>query len=219
MDIIIFLFISLSLLLLLFTHSYRLRGFFVTLNFFFFAFLLIFTKGESPGLSFINLDIKPKILSVGLSLATACLGLSVLYASWLAAEKLTQVFYRLKEKILPVTLISGVICACFIYLIGVTTVYLGWWQKDQGALLFVILQWFFFCVYFLSAFFLIVHSKFKKYDWKTIFFILPFIPAWCFRIFKEGQVLFLIEYIVLILLISLLFFTNLRFDYSEKLKE
>lgn len=219
MGIIISLLLSFSLALVLFAHSYRLRGGAKTFNFFIFIFILIFTKGECPGLSYINLDIKPEILSLSLSLFAACLGVSVIYGSWQVAERLTQGFCCLKDKILPVTLISGVISACFIYAIGLTVIYLGWWQKDQNSLLFVTLEWFYFCTYFLSAFFLISYSKFKNFEWKTIFFILPFIPAWSLRIFKVGQVLFRIEYIGLILLISLLFFTNLKFDYSIKVKE
>lgn len=218
MNVIIFLLFSLFLLLILLIHSYRVRGFSGTLFFFFFSFLLFFTKGESPELSFINFAVKTKLLSIGLSLATACLGLSILYVSWLMAEKLIQGFRHLKEKILPVTLISGVICAGFIYLIGLIVVYLGGCLKSPDALLFVILQWFFFCIFYLSAFFLITYSKFNKYDWKMIFIILPFIPAWGFSIFEERKVLFLIEYIILILLTGWLFFANLRFDYSNKLK-
>jgi hypothetical protein len=218
MGIIIFLLFSFSLALVLFVHSYRLRGLSITINFFLFIFFLIFTRGEYPGLSYINLEIKPAILWLSFSLVTACLGVSVIYISWQLAEKLTQGLYWLKEKILPVVLVSGVICACFIYAIGLTVIYLGWWQKEQSLVL-VILEWFYFCMYFLSAFFLISYSKFKNFEWKAVFFILPFIPAWSLRIFKVGQVLFLIEYIGLILIVSLLLFTNLKFDYSIKVKE
>lgn len=197
----IFLFIGFFLFCISLVHSYYFKGFFTTLNFFFFAFLLIFTRGECPGLYFIGLGHLPIFSSI----AAVFLGLSVLYASWLIAEKITQGFCRLRERILPVVLISSIICGCFIYAVG--------------GVLYIAGQWFFFCTYFLGAFFLITSSKFKKYDWKTVFFALPLVQSWTTRIFGEGAILFLTEFITFMLLINLLFFSDPRFDYPKTLKK
>ncbi len=219
MGIVILLFSILLVSCALVIHSYRSRGYSATLNFFLFAFLLIFARGNYLGSYLIDINIEVKYLSICFSIGEVFFETSVLYISWLLAEKTIRSFFGIKESILSVVLISGIICGCFVYAIGAISLNAGWWQKDKNILLYVATQWVFFHIYFLSAFLLIRYSKLKKHAWKTIFFILPLIPSLASRIFGEDKVLFLIEYVVLMLLISLLFFIDFSADYAGKVKK
>ena len=178
----------------------------MVLNFFFFAFLLIFTPGEYPGLYPINLsrDFRSFLL-LGIGLA----GSLLLYASWRLAIRLTQVSDGLRDRLLPTVFISGVICATFVYGAGSIIQKIFLRQHNSVVLLQLTLQWFFLCIYFLSAFLVIIHSKLKRYEWKTIFFLLPLIPSWAVRISGRQESQFLIECIFLLFFAGLLFFLDL----------
>jgi len=211
MDRIIFYLAGFFLLLASIIHSYRKYGSGVTFNFFLFAFFLLFTKGESPQLYFINLE----RLTPGLSLVSAFWGLFSLYAGWALVDMVASRFISLKilkAKILPLTLCSCFITGGLIYLIGLVALNLKLGQFAPG---FLSWQWFFFSLYFLSAFFIINFSTFRTSVWKTIFFILPFLPAWAARVSAGQQVLLISEYIIFILLLLFLFFTDYQVYFPE----
>lgn len=211
MDIIIFLLVSIIFLCLLFVHSYYFYGLFNSFNFFFFSFFYIFAKGI-PGIVFLNFTNKFSSHSFFLELVHSFLGLILFYISWFMSYKINQYFSPGNNKIFPTAFLSSAICCCFIYAIGRTAISMGYWAVSVVDLFYVTREWFFLSMYFLIAFFLIIFSKFRTKDWKTIFFLIPIIPYWLFHIAGNKAPYFMLQYASLIFFIYFLISMGLEFE-------
>ncbi len=201
-------------------HSYFKRGGALTLNFFLFSFMLTFTRGGVHIFKFINSS-GPSSIIVKAALSTLIWVLAF-YLSVYIAEKVADRSTQIKHRIFPVLLFAGITISAIAYAFETTATNIGWWaipvtDVDSGFLLtpfYVIRKWFYFYVYFLAAYFLIACSEYKRKNWKTIFFILPFVHAWIPRFFGEGLPQIIEEHAALMVLLVLAFTNPLRFDYS-----
>jgi len=72
--------------------------------------------------------------------------------------------------------------------------------------------WFYSSTHFLIAFLLINCSKFKKCDWKVIFFLLPLVNIWLYRFPASRIPLAIEEGIFLICLIFFSLFFGLKYE-------
>jgi len=220
MDIIVLLIFAVVAVIVLILHSYFKRGFVLTFNFFLFAFMLTFIKGGVHIFKFENLSLEFGHIAILHAAISAFIWMLVFYLSWCLAEKIVGRVGYLKDKIFPTLLYAGIVIAAFAYAIELIAVNIGWWGSpdiNRGILLTSfghIRQCFYFSIYFLAAYFLIAYSKYKKKDWKIIFFILPFIHSWLPLLFGRGLIEFIEEALVLIILFIMVFISPLRFDYS-----
>jgi len=221
MDIKVFYgFVSAGIILLI-THSYFKRGLPLTLNFFLFAFMLTFTKGGTHIFKFVDLiEEKPGPAVIFHAAVSSLIWMLAFYLSWCIAEKIVERSERLRARVFPTLLFSGLVIACLAYAIEATAINVGWWGRaveGEGIFLLpldIIFQWLCFSIYFMAAYFLIACSEYKNKEWKTIFFLLPFIHSWIPRFFGQGFPE-LIERIAVLSIILILAFTSpLRFDYS-----
>jgi hypothetical protein len=107
------------------------------------------------------------------------------YLSWCIAEKIVERSARLQGKIFPTLLFAGMVIAALSYAIEATAINIGWWKwvffdlhlagyLVGGVHLFALSAWFYFALNFLTPYFLIECSRFRKTNWKCIFFLIPF---------------------------------------------
>lgn len=233
---ILFLLISASIaLILLIIHSYLYRGTRITLNFFIFAFIWAFLKeGSAPPPSHPYLKLYEFLnQNIPLSFAywTATIGwIFTFYISWCISEKILQRIDFFKNKIFSTLFICGIVIMGISYSIETTAINIGWWRWNinhktlqnlfiGGYSLFTLEAWLFFTLIFLTAFFLIECSKYRKANWKIIFIILPFIYSWVILHIGPRMPTFSKEIIgviiFLILPLTLLaFFNYLPFEYD-----
>ena len=108
-----------------------------------------------------------------------------------------------------------------VYAVEITAANIGWLGIPQAinagsclGLPDITRRLFYFSVYFFAAYFLISVSEYKKKEWKTIFFVLPFLHTWVIQFFGKGYPQIIEESIVLLALFLLAFVSPLRFDYS-----
>ncbi|MBL7196789.1 MAG: hypothetical protein ISS47_01675 [Candidatus Omnitrophica bacterium] len=194
-------------LFLLIMHSYYRRGIRLTVNFFLFAFLLIFSHGGSCSLGFLNL-IDSNRTTIVSSLANTFLILPIFYLSWHIAEEATKYINFFRGRLFPVILLSGIVILLFNYLVEAIGINI----MNSYSLI----NNFYFFTHFLAAFLLINCSKYKYRNWKIFFFLLPLIYLWIIRLFGIGSFFLLVEECVfIVVLLILAFLSSLTFDYSD----
>jgi hypothetical protein len=191
--------------ILLIAHAYFKRGFRLTFNFFLFALIAALRKeigtffGSEPlmlkGSPFFFPDANLPFL---ISFLTVIFGwMFTFYIAWTLAEGITRKFIYFKNKIFPTLLFAGVIAASISYAVETVGVNMGWWRwkfyDDRfsnflvgDAHFFALEAWFYFTVHFLAVYFLIECSRFKKFDWKNLFFLIYFIRTWSI-VFSGGS--------------------------------
>lgn len=209
--------ISLGALIL---HSYFKRGLALTLNFFIFAVMLVFTKGGEHSFQFMNFTkIQPQTMFYA-AISTLIWVVSF-YLSWCMAEKIVQRAPYFNNRVFPVLLFAGIFVAFFAYALEATLTNIAESTiiaNSNGFLVipfYVVKKQFYFSIYFLAAYFLIACSEYKNKDWKLIFFLLPFINTWIPQFFGQGLAQFIKEMLTLATLIPLAFMCPLRFDYPK----
>jgi len=231
LELFIFAFIGLSLLIV---HSYFKRGFRITLGVFLFAFIVGMKKeiGNFLGLAFSNMPSPaPFIHTTNYSLIfcvfnTAVGWMLMFYLSWCLAERIVNRVGYLKDKIFPTLLFAGIVIAAFAYAIEATAVNIGWWKWrffDKhfakflvgGVHFFALSIWFHHSIHFLVPYFLIECSKFRKTDWRCIFFLIPLSRTWTILFLGSDLPLVIHQHISFFLLIILVFVRPLYFDYPE----
>ncbi|MBL7196790.1 MAG: hypothetical protein ISS47_01680 [Candidatus Omnitrophica bacterium] len=209
-------------------HSYFTRGSRLTLTFFPFAFIVAFNKEFSTFLKKSSPFFFPgKEDFFILSILTVVIGwIVVFYLGWSIAEKIIKRVDFFQDKIFPTLLFAGIIIACICYAIEATAINIGWWQWfffDKrftkflvgGVHFFALEAWFYFAIHFLATYFLIEYSKYKKKDWKCIFFLIFFMRMWTIIFFKSELPRVIEEWIALSLLFILSFLSRLRFEFSD----
>ncbi len=235
--------ITASLIILAYIHSYLRYGFRLTFNFFLFSFLyvskwVIKNSANIPAmfktaqqikileLSMCGKSIFYKSIANYLYTISTILGwIFLLYVSWYLAGRIMQRLSSIKDRLFPTLLLSGLIVSCIVYIVEAMAGVLGWWnwtvfcsQIDKfliGCPFHPIRKGFYFSIYFLAAYFLIECTKFRRANWKAMFFIIPFIHIFCISIFGPSELVRLIEHIVsLVVLVILVLFSPLDFDFS-----
>ena len=207
-------------------HSYFLRGFRITFNFFLFAFLCAFRK-ECFTLNISSrstYDYLNSNLSNFWPVLTATAGwLFAFYIGWSMAETILKKrkIVLFEGKIFATLLLAGLVIGSISYCLETTGIAIGWWQWKSIDLrlanfltkspLTAFEAWFFFSIYFLSAYFLIECSKYRRVNWKCIFFLLPFISLWYFQFIHPK----LSQKMAIILLPSLAILSPLKFEYGK----
>ncbi|MDO8602529.1 MAG: hypothetical protein Q7O04_01615 [Candidatus Omnitrophota bacterium] len=117
------------------------------------------------------------------------------------------------------------------YSIETAAINIGWWRWkiDHQALkglfiggysLHIVNIWLFFTVLFLTAFFLMECSGYKKTTWKAVFIFLPFTYSWA--ILQRGpymstlvEEIGVVSIFLFLPLILLAFFNHLLFEYED----
>ncbi len=222
--------ISVTLLII---HSYFKRGFRLTFNFFLFALIAALRKEIGTFFSSQSLMLKgspfffPQVnIPFLISFLTVIFGwMFTFYIAWSIAEKITKRLDYFNNKIFPTLLFAGIIAASISYAVETVGVNMGWWRWKfydgrfsdflvGNAHFFAIEAWFYFAIHFLAVYFLIECSKFKKFDWKCLFFLIYFIRTWSI-VFSGGSDLPRIveERIMFCLLIVLSFLLPLKFEF------
>lgn len=208
MKIPVFFILSSVYLWLLVMHSYYRKGTRLTVNFFLFAFILIFTHGGSCDLDFLGLADSAHT-SLMVSLVNTFLSLPIFYLSWYIAEEVVKHSFFLKKRLFAAILLAGLIITIINSIINI----IGINAMLMGNLSFIKLFWFF--THFFAAFLLINCSKYKYRAWKTSFFLLLLIYIWIIKFSGIESVFLLIEgYVFLMILIFLAFFNSITLDYS-----
>jgi len=224
--------VSLLSIFLFILHSYYKRGFRLTFNFFFFAFLVAVIK-EGPmrinGILMKNPTMPYEFLegqgSVIIKTMLAITGwVFTFYLGWYIAERVAQRLGKWGNRIFVVTFLSGLVTASIGYSVEATAIGIGWWHWTieshelasviVGVPFIVFETWMHFPTqYLLLPFFLIEYSRFKTAAWKEIFFLIPFlhsITTHCRpELFRVS-----VEYTALFVLIVLAFISPLQFDCS-----
>lgn len=212
MFIIIALTVILGMLLVI-MHSYYDKGPFLTWNFFLFLFFLIFSKSAKPELNTIDLNIslawKPLIFSfLGAGLVSI-----IFYSSWCIAESITEYNHSLRGKILTIVILAGVITLSTAYAVGflpsdnfLAKFFVGYPFKTAW-------EWFYYSAHFLCAYLLINCSKYKYYDWKVFFLILPLVEVWLSRFFINPLPKIIENHIFIYSLIIFAVIKPLKSDY------
>lgn len=198
MDRIIFFSIYVCGLIFVLSHSYYRRGPALTFNFFFFAFILIFSKSGWPILKPMQLESfgQPAMFYRAFF---ASLWVILFYLSWSIAEGLVKVIGYFRGKVFPVLLFSVIVMAVILRALRVHS-------SDVG-------QEVCFFLYFQTAYLLVTQSKYKAKDYKGVFFALPFLYNWI-KLFSGENHLNLFVAGSLFLLVILAFASPLTFDYS-----
>ena len=219
-------------------HSYFFRGARITFNFFFFLFLYAyrwvrkideFAPWRPPSKEIRILEITPLAtgepssasLSFYLLLIITLGWIFTLYISWALAERILNRIEIFKGRIFTTILLSGLILGGICY--SIETAAIG---SDSlrlkfhdpmfasfliGAPFSSIRAHFYFVIYFLAAYFLIECSKYRRVNWKCIFFLLPFISLWYFQFIHPK----LSQKMAIILLPSLAILSPLKFEYGK----
>ncbi len=195
MKIFILLILFSSYIFLLILHSYYRKGLQLTVNFFLFAFLLIFTNGGVCCLSFLNLPTHNKSIIIG-SLASTLLNLPIFYFSWYIIEEVMRWVNSLKKRssLFLIVLLSGLVAVCLNLLFSAIIKEMAFPRKV-----------FYLFAHFLTAFILINCSKYKHKKWKTIFFLIPLVYIWVVRFSGYQGFILSVErcsFLVLLLIIS-----------------
>ncbi len=210
---------------LLMLHSYILRGPRITFNFFFFTFLCAFRKER------ILLTFAPRCpyeylnsgISIFWSVLSATIGwLFAFYIAWtLAEEILKKRFIFLEKRIFITLLLTGLIIGSISYCLESTGIALNWWRWKftdyrltnflSVCPLMAIEAWFFFSIYFLAAYFLIECSRYRRANWKCVFFLLPLISLWFFQFIPPK----LSQGMAISTLLPLALFNSLQFEYGQ----
>jgi len=219
-------------------HSYFTKGSRLTFNFYFFAVLYASrwalrkrtfpTLHASAGYG-INESVNSWTIgswhSIFFSLSIILLCVALLYLCWVIVEKISE---RLSDsRISSGIIISALVAASFSYFIEIAGVGFGWWNliliQDNlwGNFLFgcpypVLISWFYFALYFFSAFFLIELSRLRKKSWKCIFILLAFIHSSVVEFFGPGMPATFERLIILAALILFAIYGKLSFDYSYR---
>lgn len=222
-------------IILLITHSYFKRGFRLTFNFFLFAFIAAMMKetGSFFTPEFLMLKGSPFFfpktsVPFAVSFLTVVFGwIFAFYLAWDVSEKIIKRLAYFNGKIFPAVLFAGITVAAISYAVETIGVNTGWWRwkfhdaRFSGFLIkdahfFAIEAWFYFAIHFLTAYFIIECSKFRKAGWKCVFLLIYFIRIWAV-VFSGGSDLFRIieERIMLCLLIGASFLTPLKFNAFE----
>ncbi|MBL7196780.1 MAG: hypothetical protein ISS47_01630 [Candidatus Omnitrophica bacterium] len=210
---------------LLILHSYLFRGARITFNFFFFAFLcalrkerILLTPAPRCPYEYLNCN-----LPVFWSILAATVGwLFAFYIGWTLAEMIFKKRIVLfEERIFPTLLLTSLIIGSIAYCLEATGIAMGWWKWRFidlrqanfliGCPFMAIEAWFFFSVYFLAAYFLIECSRFRRVNWKCIFFLLPLIFLWYFQFISPK----LSQKIAIAILFPLSFLSPLKFEYGQ----
>ena len=197
-------------------HAYCMRGTMAAFNFFLFMFLFSFTKGGEHLLSFAGMS-PAEISPLVSALSSAEVLMIVVYLSWFFAEKIASRLGSFGNGIFPVVLFSSFIIVAFGC--AIETISISWqvWERTYpSTIIDVINGWFCFSVYFLSAFFLIIFSKYRVKAGKTIFFLLPFIHRWLPLFFKNEYTQSIEIVIVAGILLVLAYINPLQFEQREE---
>jgi hypothetical protein len=233
MDLKIVLLICFFSIFIFIVHSYFSRGFRLTFNFFFFAFLVAIIK-EGPmminGILVKNptmpYEFLTKNTSVMIETMLAIVGwVFTIYLGWYIANRIAQRLGVWENRIFPVVFISGLVTASVGYAVEATAIGIGWWQwtiEDirlagflaGGVPLIVFETWTHFPTqYLLMPYSIIECSRFKRASWKGIFFLIPFVHSVSTQ-FRPELIRTSIEHIALIILFILAVISPLRFEYS-----
>lgn len=217
---------------LLVVHSYFNRGFKLTFNFFLFAFIAAMRKeiGSFFGSGALASRGSPFFFPetgtpFAISFLTVIFGwVLTFYIAWALAEKITKKLGYFNNKIFPTLLFAGIIAASISYAVEAVGVDIGWWRWKFydgrfsnfliGHTHFVAIEaWFYFAIHFLAVYFLIECSKFKKFDWKCLFFLIYFMRTWSI-VFSEGSHLprIMEQRVMFCLLIISAFLVPLKFE-------
>lgn len=233
MDLRIVLLICFVSIFIFIVHSYLSKGFRLTFNFFFFAFLVAIIK-EGPMMingSLVKNPTMPyeflvKHSSVMIETALAIMGwVFTFYLGWYIANRIAKRLGVWENRIFPVVFISGLVTASVGYAVEATAIGIGWWQWTisdlrlagflvGGVPLIVFETWMHFPTqYLLMPYSLIECSKFKKANWKVIFFLIPFVHSVSTQC-RPDFIRNIIEQFALVVLFILAIVSPLRFDYS-----
>ncbi|MBL7196778.1 MAG: hypothetical protein ISS47_01620 [Candidatus Omnitrophica bacterium] len=242
MSFLFFLIASFAAVGLLIVHSYFLRGPRITFNFFFFIFLYayrwvmridVFAPFRPPSKEIRILEIIPLTTSnLSAALVSFCLPLIIIlgwmfafYISWSMAERILRRIEIFNGKIFITILLSGLIVGGIFYSIETMAIGVDWLRlrfNDPrfGSFLiessFVTIKArFYFVIYFLTAFFLIECSRFRRVNWKCIFFLLANIHIWTVDFLGFGLPRIIERTTAIILLLPLSFLSPLRFEYGQ----
>lgn len=233
MDLRIVLSICFVSIFIFIAHSYLTKGFRLTFNFFFFAFLVAIIK-EGPMMingALVKNPTMPyeflvKHSSVMIETTLAIMGwVFTFYLGWYIANRIAKRLGTWENRIFPVVLISGLVTASLGYAVEATAIGIGWWQWTIGDLrlagflvggvpLIVFETWMHFPTqYLFLPYSLIECSKFKRANWKVVFFLIPFVHSVSTQC-RPDFIRNIIEQVALVALFILAFVSSLRFDYS-----
>ncbi|MBL7196785.1 MAG: hypothetical protein ISS47_01655 [Candidatus Omnitrophica bacterium] len=238
LTLIVILFIALVVL-----HSYLKYGFRLTFNFFLFSFLYVskwLLKNLDNQLAAFKTAQQVRIfetLAAGKSIFYKNILISLgnisvifgwmflFYFGWYLANKIVERLKGHNGRVFPTLLLAGLIIACAVYIIETLGNSLGWWGWSipvsgvdkylVGCPFHPIKKSFYFSIYFLAAYFLIECTRFKRTNWKTIFFIIPFIHIFTITIFGTGDLPRFIEHILSFAILAILtLFSRLDFEFN-----
>ncbi len=223
MSTVIFFNFCISGLILLIINSYFKRGLALTVNFFLFVFMLTFINAGTQSLRLISIpaNTNTNLLNIFHATFSTAIWVLVFYLAWHIGEKTIARIAYVKVRVFPLILYTAITVAALVYAVEITAANIGWLGIPQAindgcylGLPDITRRLFYFSAYFFAAYFLITVSEYKKKEWKTIFFVLPFLHTWVIQFFGKGYPQIIEESFVLLALFLLAFVSPLRFDYS-----
>ncbi len=192
MSIIIFILSASILLALLILHSYLTRGVRITVNFFLFAFMVMFNK-EVFGSVLYNIPkhyyFFTKDSPAIIGQLTAVIGWMItFYLSWCFSELVLLRFNNFKNRLFTTLSFSLIVTMSICFFLETFGISMGLWHWSfyspslepfltkfpiQG-----VEAWMHMSFMFLLPFLLIECSKYKLSNWKGIFFFIPIVYFW-----------------------------------------
>ncbi len=227
MSIIIFILSTSILLALLILHSYLTRGVRITVNFFLFAFMMMFNK-EVVGTVLYNIPkhyqflIKDTPAIIG-QLTTAIGWMITFYLSWCFSELILLRFNNFKKRLFTTLAFSMIvvmsICFC-LENFGVSEDLWHWSFYSPTLEPFLvnceinaIRGWMHMSFMFLLPFLLIECSKYKLTNWKGIFFFIPLVYFWVAPFIGLKNFSIMMDFAIInIMFFS--FFTRLQIEFG-----